>query len=261
MSEAKVLFLDIETFPIIARVWDIWDQNIGRDQIIQDWTVASWAAKWRGKKQPMMYLDQSKSKNVRDDKKLLEGIWKLLDEADIVVGQNSKNFDVKKLNARFIKHGMKPPSPYKQMDTLEMSKRIQALTSNKLDAIAENCGVRGKLHSKKFPGMKLWNECEAGNLEAWKEMKKYNCQDVVATEGAFDVLAAWDSKTIDLNLYTSILEVTCICGASDFKKEGFDTTKSGKFQQFSCRSCGKWTSLRGAANNLLSKTKRGSLRK
>src|ERR1019366_7143841 len=99
--EIKVLFMDIETAPLISYTWGIWDQNIGLNQIHSDWHVLSWSAKWLGSKD-IMYQDQRKAKNIQDDKELLKRMWELLDEADVVVGQNSKSFDIKKLNARFI---------------------------------------------------------------------------------------------------------------------------------------------------------------
>lgn len=44
----KVLLSDIETAPILASVWRIWDQNIGLNQIKADWHLLSFAAKWLG---------------------------------------------------------------------------------------------------------------------------------------------------------------------------------------------------------------------
>ena len=43
---AKILILDIETAPIRAKVWGIWNQNISIDQIESDWFILTWAAKW-----------------------------------------------------------------------------------------------------------------------------------------------------------------------------------------------------------------------
>ena len=44
----KVLVFDIETSPILARVWGLWQQNVGLNQIKEDWFVMSYAAKWLG---------------------------------------------------------------------------------------------------------------------------------------------------------------------------------------------------------------------
>jgi len=55
-------------------------------------------------------MDQRYAKNIEDDSGILREIWKMLDEADIVITQNGRKFDQKKLNARFILNGFKPPS-------------------------------------------------------------------------------------------------------------------------------------------------------
>src|SRR5690606_7750710 len=120
----KILFLDIETAPILAYVWNLWDQDVGLNQIKSDWFILAWAAKWLGDPaSKIIYRDQSRAKNIEDDSQILREMWKLLDEADIIVTQNGKAFDEKKLNARFILNGMKPPSSFKHIDTAQIAKK------------------------------------------------------------------------------------------------------------------------------------------
>jgi len=113
----KVLLLDIETAPILGYVWGLFDNNLGLNQVHTDWHVLSWSAKWLDQK-TIMYQDQRKAKNIEDDKKLLQGIWELLNEADVIITQNGKSFDIKKLNARFILNEMQQTSSYKHIITL-----------------------------------------------------------------------------------------------------------------------------------------------
>jgi hypothetical protein len=40
-----ITVLDIELLPIEAQVWQLFDQNVGLNQIQQDWTLMSFAAK------------------------------------------------------------------------------------------------------------------------------------------------------------------------------------------------------------------------
>jgi len=134
VERPKVLIYDIETAPMLGYCWSLWDQNIGLNQIESDWYVLSWSAKWLDDDDDqVMYMDQRKAKNIEDDKKLLEAMWKLLDECDIVITQNGKKFDQKKLNARFILNGMQPPSSYKHIDTRQIAKRYFGFTSNNLN--------------------------------------------------------------------------------------------------------------------------------
>lgn len=253
----KILVFDIETAPILGYVWDIWDQNLALNQVAEDWHILSWSAKWLGDKpSQIMYQDQRKAKDISDDKELLKGIWDLLDEADVVITQNGKAFDVKKLNARFILNGFQPPSSYKHIDTYLLAKKYFAFTSNKLEYMTDKlCTKYKKLTHKKFPGFMLWKECMAGNKEAWNEMEKYNKHDVLSLEELYNKLTAWDFG-INFNLYHDDTNHVCSCGHDKFRNKGFAYTASGKYRRYKCLKCGKES--RGK-ENLLSKEKRKSL--
>lgn len=253
----KVLLFDIETAPVIAHVWDLWNQNVGLNQIVSDWHLLSWAAKWLDDPpSKIMYEDQRGRKDIQDDKKLLKGIWKLLDEADIVITQNGKKFDHKKLNARFILNGYKPPSDFKHIDTCEIARKHFGFTSNRLQYLTEKlCKKYKKLaEHKKFPGHLLWTECLKDNKRAWDEMERYNKYDVLSLEELYHVLIPWDGG-VNFSLYTDSIDNPCNCGGT-FVKNGYRLTNVGKFQRYWCKSCG--AKMRGR-ENLLSKEKRKSL--
>lgn len=259
MTRPKILVYDIETAPILGHVWGLWDNNISLNQIERDWHVLSWAAKWLDDpKSKVMYADQSEAKDLTNDKKMLKGLWDLLNEADIVITHNGKKFDEKKINARFILNGMPPTAPYRHIDTLQIAKRRFAFTSNKLEYIADKllAGEKKSSH-KKFSGFELWTECLKGNKQAWKEMKKYNIQDVHVLELVYRKLSAWDSS-INFNVYHDKDETVCKCGNDEFHKRGFKYTNSAKYQVYRCTECGHAT--RGS-ENLLDKKKRQGLRR
>jgi len=253
---AKILVFDLETAPILANVWGLWDQNISLDMIKQDWHLLSWSAKWLGASESkIMYMDQRKAKDITDDSKLLKGIWNLLDEADVVLTQNGKKFDQKKLFARFVLNGMRPPSGFKHIDTCEIARRHFGFTSNKLEYLTDKlCTKYKKLKHSEFAGFDLWKECMAGNLKAWKVMEKYNKSDVMSLEELYTKLAPWDAS-VNLSIYSE--ENVCSCGSSDFVKNGYSYTSVGKYQRFSCADCGSEVRNR---ENLFSKNKKQSLR-
>lgn len=256
---AKILLFDIETRPMLGYVWSLFDNDVALNQLHTDWHVISFAAKWLGDSdKKIIYHDQRNSKNIEDDKQLLKKIWKLLDEADVVITQNGIRFDVKKLNARFIFHKFKPPSPFKHMDTLVMAKSKFAFTSNKLEYLSSVlCPEQVKMKSKKFPGFELWKECLRGNLAAWKELELYNKQDIRALEGVYHKLAPW-TKTVDLNLFYEGADMTCICGHKKFMRKGFHFSPTGQFQRYKCKKCGK---AHYSKENLLSSEKKKSLKR
>lgn len=240
INKSKVLVFDIETAPMTAYVWGLKDQNIGLNQIKSDWHVLAWAAKWLDTPaSKVMYMDQRKAKNIEDDKAILEGIWMLLNEADIVITQFGTGFDSPKLNARFIMQGMKPPKPYKHLDTYRIVKSVAQFTSNKLEYLTDKlCTKYKKLSHKKYPGMELWKECMKGNIEAWDEMKKYNIHDVLSTEEFYNKIRAWAPSTAP-----KVFEdqgVCNVCGNKALQKRGFIKTLVTTWQRLQCQQCGRW---------------------
>jgi hypothetical protein len=238
-AKPKVLVFDIETSPLSVLAWGIWDQIIPLSRIQEDWTVLAWAAKWLGDDpSKTVYMDTFDQRNQRDDKKILKVIWKMLDEADFVLGHNSDSFDVKKLNARFIQHGMQPPSSYRRLDTKKLAKKHFAFTSNKLEYITDKlCTKYKKLKHGKFPGNSLWDEFMKRNKEAQIEMEEYNKYDVLSLEEAFFKILPWESANLFELYYESDIPV-CTCGSIDFKKNGFYYTGTSKYQKHVCKSCG-----------------------
>jgi hypothetical protein len=235
-SGLKILVLDIETAPILAWVWGLWENNVALNQIDSDWYVMSWAAKWLGEEE-VFYMDQRDAENIENDKNILEGIWKLLDQADVIVSQNGKKFDRKKLNARFILNGMHPPSSARDIDTLVLAKKHFAFTSNKLEYMTSKlCTKYKKLTHKNFPGFMLWAECIKGNLLAWNEMREYNTHDILSLEELYEILRKWGIG-INLNVNNDTLENKCVCGNTKFIENGFAFTNGGKFTRLKCTIC------------------------
>ena len=233
-NDLKVLVLDIETSPITAYVWGLRDQNIGLNQIVKDWQVMAWCAKWLGAKHSE-YMDTRSS----TEKHILEALWELLDMADIVITQNGQSFDIPKLNARFIEYGMKPPSPVKHLDTYRIAKKVAEFTSHKLEYMTDKLCIKyKKLLHKEFPGMSLWTECLKGNRKAWEEMKEYNIHDVLSTEELYMKLRPWTPNAMP-SVYNN---GTCpVCGESKLQKRGFERKAKLMYQRLHCQSCGKWS--------------------
>ena len=188
----------------------------------------------------------------------MEQLWKLLDQADIIITQNGKAFDAKKINARFILNGMKPPSSYKHIDTKQIAKKHFAFTSNRLEYMTDKLCVKyKKLKHEKFQGFELWKECLAGNKSAWREMEKYNKHDVLSLEELYEKLAPW-GESVNTNLYHDREDFICQCGHPAFVRNGHRHTESGKYTRFKCKQCGKEYL---GKQNLLTLTKRKSLLK
>ena len=242
----KILLFDIETSPILANIWGLWNETRDFKFVDVDWYILSWSAKWLGEKsivtQSLPDYPNYK-KDMQDDSALLQDIWNLLDEADMVIGHNAKKFDVKKLNARFLINGMLPPSPYRMIDTLTAAKAHFAFTSNRLDTIGQLLGVGQKVETG---GFELWRGCMRGDKKSWKTMCKYNAQDVVLLEKVYLKLRPFiknhPNVTVDNGGLTS--NACPACGSENLVKRGYAYTNLSKFARHKCKDCGKWSRAR-----------------
>jgi hypothetical protein len=248
MTAPIIKTIDIETSPIISYHWGLWKQNIGLSQILQDWTVLSYSSKTLGDRK-VRYEDVSKQANFYDDRAIMGKLWTELDEADLVVTQNGIHFDHRKINARFIELGMKPPSPFKMIDTKVEASKVAMFTSNKLEWLSAKLTDTPKLKHAAYPGFDLWVACLKGDPKAWAEMKKYNIRDTEATEALYLKLRPWIKNHPNLNVYDEQTEVRCpSCGGTHLHKRGFVFTQSGKYQKLECQTCGAWMRTRYTEN-------------
>jgi predicted RNA-binding Zn-ribbon protein involved in translation (DUF1610 family) len=250
--EARIAVLDIETSPILAYVWSLWKQNVGLNQIHTDWSILSFSYKWLGEKRVIHHSTGGRGPSkVRDDGGLMKLLWKVLDEADIIVAQNGVAFDVKKINARFIELEMPPPAPFKVVDTMLEARRIARFSSNRLAWLSEILTDTPKSEHKRFPGFELWTECLADNPEAWKEMRKYNDIDIRATEKVYLRLRPYIIGHPNVAAYDDSTDVRCPkCGSAVMQSRGVALTQSGEYKRYQCKSCGGWARGRYTQNSI-----------
>lgn len=207
-------------------------------QLEQAGEVISFAAKWHGQKKVHFYSVFHDGKEA-----MVQAAHDLLSEADVVVGYNSKNFDMKHLHREFFLLGMSPPAPYKNVDLMHVVKANFRFTSNKLDHVVQELGIGAKVS---HTGFQLWLDCMAGSEKAWALMRKYNIGDIKVTEALYDKLLPWISTHPSHALYDGRAEEdSCMnCGSTELQKRGYAYTNVSQFQQYQCKDCGKW--VRGA---------------
>lgn len=246
---ARVLLIDIETAPILAYVWSLWKQNVGLNQIKEEWYILSFCAKWLGEPE-IIYQDIRHEPF--SDASLMQPLWDLLNEADIIIGQNGKAFDMPKIQARLVMAGFPPPRPYKVIDTLLMAKQQFRFTSNKLEWMtgeSSNLTAIQKSKHAKFPGFALWAECLKGNPEAWDEMKEYNIPDVTSMEELYLKLRPWYVGHPNMAVYVDSDKIACPkCASHDVVQDGFTFTQVGKYELYHCKGCGGYSRGRYTRN-------------
>jgi DNA polymerase elongation subunit (family B) len=233
----KILTFDIETSPNLCFTWGFYEQNVIK--VVRPWYLLTVGYKWLDEaKAHVLSLPDFKTfkTDVQNDKELAEAVWKLLDKADIVITQNGDAFDIKKLQTRFLLHGLPPPSPFKSVDTKKTSKKHFSFVNNKLDNLGEELGLGGKMHHE---GFELWEKCMHGDPKAFKKMAAYNKRDVILTEKVYLAERPYMSGHPNLNAWTE--KENCKgCQSPNVQFRGFNRTKSGKVRRFQCQDCGMW---------------------
>ena len=233
----KILIFDIETCFLKGAIWRLWKQNIAISQLFDsgNYFMLTWSAKWLGSKQIMNDRLTSQEAITQNDKRITESMWKLFDEADIVIAHYGDGFDIPMLNNRFIMHDLIPPSFYKSIDTKKVASRYFKFPSNKLDYLAKQFGVGKKLKTD----FELWDLCSQGNEEALKKMSEYNDVDVIVLEKVYLKLRPYIKSHPNLNIYTSPEVPSCsTCGSINLKEEKEYYTNSNKYETFRCVNCG-----------------------
>jgi hypothetical protein len=236
-TDARIVFLDIENCPSLGWAWGKYDQNI--IEFKSDWYLLSMAWKFAGESKVHVkgLVDYpGYARDRENDRRLTQDIWKVLDEADIVIGHNADRFDIRKINTRFLSHGMPPPTPYRTVDTLKIAKRYFRFDSNKLDDLGRCLGVGRKVvHT----GFDLWRGCMMGKPSAWRKMKAYNVQDVILLEKVYYLLRSWSVSHPNVNHG----EMACPkCGSINFQRRGFEYTLLRSKQRYQCQDCRGWFS-------------------
>lgn len=242
---AKILLLDIETAPNMAYVWGAWKQNVGHNQWVKKSHIMSIAYKWLNA-EGTFYMEN----RLNDDRDIVREIYRLLDEADIVVAHNGQKFDLPTIIGRGVVHGFQPPSPYFIVDTFQVARKELRLVGNSLKILCDQLGLPAKEDHKKFPGFELWAECLKGNDEAWEEMKEYNIADVTSLEALYLRLRPYMKNHPNVVYNTD--EVKCPKCGGDVQYRGYYFSRAGLcYRRFQCKKCGGWGRERFSQRDLI----------
>jgi len=239
----KTLIWDVETTDLELRIRTYQLKNYTKyfdpKTIERDWSMLGAAWIWLNEDKPTA-ISVSPDKPL-DDYGVVKHLHGILSEADILVGHNSDNFDIKKFNTRAIYYDLPPISPKQSVDTLKVAKKYFKFTSNKLSYLCEYLKVDLKDNSPD------WKACIDGDPEALRYMRHYNKGDVIATKAAYQKLMGWhhthpkhpQPKDIEGN----DVNVCPKCQSPNYVKHDSRFLASGRRrQQWRCKDCGGyWT--------------------
>jgi len=234
-KQPKVLLIDIETTPLQVHCWGTWKQRIGHEQVINDWFMLSYSAKWLFDSKMYGSVLTPKEALNKDDSRIAKELWKLFDQADVLIGHNILRFDLPKAQTRFLINKLAPPSPFRVIDTLKVAQQNFRFASNKLDYIGQLLLNDKKLHTE----YQLWLRCLDGDAPSLEEMLTYNKKDVLLLEEAYVFLRPYIKSHPNMAIYQESIEPSCpTCGSVDIDECGHYTTSVNAYIAFRCKNCG-----------------------
>lgn len=240
---ANILYLDIENAPKLVYVWEFFKVNVSPKQVLEHGHIMSFSAIWNDDPADKIIYQENRED---DDAGITSSLIYLLDQADVVIGQNINKFDLTHINGRAVVNKLLPPSPYKTVDTYQVARKELNMGSNSLEYLCNilDVPVKKKDHAK-FPGFELWRQCLLGNNEAWDEMMEYNIDDTLAVREVYKRLRPYVRNHPNLAVYEESSDVVCSrCGSKHLVPYQHYYTNVGKYEQYRCGNCGSWCKSR-----------------
>ena len=235
----KRLYIDIETTPNVVFSWNVgWELDISFENIIKEREIICICYKWA--KEGKVYSTKRSGGN---EKKMLQEITKVMEQADEIIGHNSDRYDIPWIRTRCIFHKIPMIPQYKTVDTLKLCRNGFRFNSNKLDYVAQFLGVGKKLDTG---GFGLWKEiCLNNSVSALNKMILYCKKDVVILEKVYDGLSPYIKHTTHVGVVEGRDKNSCPeCGSEETQSRGYRILASGnKQRRLQCADCGAWSSV------------------
>ena len=229
-GKPRVLTLDIENSPHLAYTYELYGADITPDKIVEPARLLCWAAKWLDKRAILFrseYHDGTET--------MLDDLWQLLDQADIVITYNGIKHDIPIILRTFVENGYGPPSPWQDIDLYRVNRSRYKWASNRLGYVTQALDLPTKLETGVAH---LWRKVLDDDDKAWTKFRAYNRRDVLVTELLYRTLSPW-IKHPHAGLWSGDLSACPACGSRELTPTGITTTKTGAWAKCVCH-CGAW---------------------
>ena len=231
---------DVETSFATVATFSLHTEYTSHKNILSDWHMicGSWMELGNKKPSAVSLLDDPKrfKKDIHDDYYVVWRLREALKDADLLIHHNGDAFDIKKLNARLMYHGIKPLPQIQTLDTLKEVRKVAAIISNRLDYLGTFFHVGNKIHTDG----ELWLDVLRGDEKAIRKMVKYNKEDVSLLKRVYLKIRPYIKRHPMFPVRTA--EYVCpVCDSLNVMKEGIKITRLGKRQRRHCKDCGSWS--------------------
>lgn len=247
-NEPKIVLLDIETMPDLKQVMAFMPRlsdypGLTLKASINSVLCFGYKVWGESKTTVLNAWDDPKrwSKDINDDRYLLERITEILKDADCVVTHNGKRFDWRFIQTRLLKHGMKPLPKIMHVDTCQESKKYLFLFNNSLNTLAKHMTSEEKLENGGWP---LWEKVMQRDKKSMALMSRYCAQDVDTLEAVFKKLMPFMNNLPNQNQWRSGEKICCPnCGSTRIHGHGYKVTKEKTYKRFQCQDCATVSSI------------------
>lgn len=232
---ARILLWDLENTPGLGYFWGAtWKTDILR--VVEPSRVMSFAAGWADEPDSNI---EFRSTFHDGRQQMLQRIHDLLDEADAAVTWNGARHDSPHISTEFLREGLNPPSPYREVDLFKVARSKLKFHSNRLQYVSEELDLGSKV---KHEGFDLWLKCMAGDELAWARMRRYNIGDVKVLRRNYKRLLPLIPQSMhpNANLYCDG-DVCPNCESKKIQRRGYADTSVSRFPRYQCQACGKWS--------------------
>lgn len=248
---AKILTIDIERIGGLQdEVWEGKQYNnwIGPDRLVEPSRTICYAYRWAHEDETKFvaeWEDGFQQDNLSHTPGgghlvMIRKARDLMDEADYIVGWNSKKFDNRHLTGSMWAYDLTPPSPWVDIDLMMEVSRNFLLPAKSMKFVSALKGMEGKAESPKLRRALRFGTPEEV-AAAREEMRLYNIRDVDQTVELFESLRGW-IRGMNLGLFEEQDGVVrCSnCLSSDIQYRGRTGNRTYTYHRFFCKKCGKW---------------------
>ena len=185
MPKLKKLFIDIEVSPNLVLSWRTgFNINLAHDSVYKERTILTAAYAFDDK--PVVGLTWNPK--TESCKAVVKEMIKVMDEADIIIGQNHDRFDMKWLRTMAIAEGLSMKPNYKTIDTLKLYKKYFLFNSNKQDYVSKFLTGEGKIKTDFSLWVDTWIKKDP---KALAYMLQYNMKDVEDLRNCYNIIAPY----------------------------------------------------------------------
>lgn len=237
VKKPRIISFDLEVSPALGYFYPpTWETGILKTVHRQKLMSFAWQVVGE-KKIHAKNLSQMDTYKVdpQNDKLLAIELHKVMSTADILLGQNSDQFDVRMANYFFLLNDLEPIPPTKYLDTKKIAKRYFKFMNNTLNNISEEMGFDGKTE---ITYKDLWVPAFLnGDKKAWKLMDIYCKNDVDQTTKSYLKMRPFMRQHPSLSRISGEDASCPRCGGYNFRIKAYRTTNTSRYHQYQCNDC------------------------